>query len=279
MEITHVENSSLWTTSNTNYSNKEFGIYYTHDNGGRPYKIIINNNYTNIDIYYNYNNNNYDLILNYNPKKIWIGESPLSEITKYGGGHGNNFLGNSILIELENNKHIFIGHIIFSFISQNKIIKYMSEVGNNDVPYPYAVDSNNNYYLIIEEVILKNIPKDFNDNPYYYYYNNKDKYGDILGFNELTTNNNYNNEDNSNNNDTNVSKYFKISFHVNPRRHYNMPWMKNLYIVNNETGSENYPISEDDYVEMMEKISLECGYEKIAMEIIHKNRYINNFFL
>jgi hypothetical protein len=269
MTFTHIQNSSLWTTSNTNDLNKEMGIYYTHDNGIRPYKIIIHKDSTNIDIYYNYSNNNYDLLLNYTTNKIWIGESPLSEMTEFGGGHGENFLGNSILIELENNKYIFIGHIIFSFTPQNKIIKYMSEVGNNDVPYPYAVDSNNNYYLIIEEIILKNIPKDFNDNPYYYYYNNKDKYGDILGINELVTYNNYNSNDSNINN----PEYFKIAFHVDPRRHYNMPWMKNLYIVNNETGSENSLISEDDYVKMMEKISLECGYEKLEMEIIHKNRY------
>jgi len=32
--------------------------------------------------------------------------------------------------------------------------RYVSEVGNNDVPYPYAVDQVGNYYLMIENTVL-----------------------------------------------------------------------------------------------------------------------------
>jgi hypothetical protein len=72
-------------------------------------------------------------------------------------------------------------------LSDEEITKYYSPIGNNDVPYPFAV-SRNKTYLMIEDVILDNqeledVSKDcekkynneyFND-PYYIYYNFCDK--------------------------------------------------------------------------------------------------------
>jgi hypothetical protein len=54
-------------------------------------------------------------------------------------------------------------------------MSYYSPVGNNDVPYPYAIDSKNNYYLMIEDVILNNTKELINflinnNDPYEYYY-------------------------------------------------------------------------------------------------------------
>ena len=46
--------------------------------------------------------------------------------------------------------------------------KGLLTVGNNDVPYPYAIDSKMNYYLMIENAKLK-IPSNHED-PYKYYY-------------------------------------------------------------------------------------------------------------
>ena len=55
------------------------------------------------------------------------------------------------------------------FIPYAKIIKFVSPVGNNDVPYPYAVDQNNYYYLLIENVVIKKVTN-IHD-PYIDFYN------------------------------------------------------------------------------------------------------------
>uniref|UniRef100_A0A6C0C961 Uncharacterized protein n=1 Tax=viral metagenome TaxID=1070528 RepID=A0A6C0C961_9ZZZZ len=69
---------------------------------------------------------------------------------------------------MKDNEYIYIGSEIFSFNTIDKIIDYVSPVGNNDVPYPYAIDNNGNYYLLIENVILKGEIK--YEDPYNYYY-------------------------------------------------------------------------------------------------------------
>ena len=98
-------------------------------------------------------------------------------MTKFSGGHGKKFDGNSILLNISNNKYIYICDIIQEFTSYSKIIKFVSPVGNNDVPYPYAVDDKNNTYLFSENLCINNkthnnkfnINKKY-DNPYDYYY-------------------------------------------------------------------------------------------------------------
>lgn len=143
--------------------------YYTHSNGSRPYKVeIINNSLVRVyksDI----------CILNLNPQQIFIGKSKKNKMTEYSGGQGNEFDGNTILVKMNDTTYIYIGCKIMSFNTQNQIISYHSPVGNNDVPYPYAIDSANNYYLMIEDAILKSTQELQNflsndEDPYEYYY-------------------------------------------------------------------------------------------------------------
>jgi len=124
----------------------------------------------------------------YNTKKIFIGKSPLIEMTKFSGGHGKKFDGNSILLNISNNKYIYIGGIIYEFKSYSTIIKFVSPVGNSNVSYPYAVDDKNNTYLFLENLCINNkthktkfnIIKNYDD-PYNYYYD----------LHSITTNNAY----------------------------------------------------------------------------------------
>ncbi len=136
-------------------------VYYTHDNGGRPYKVQIEND----NKVYVYKNNGYDEekdgniydtnpIATFDAKKVFVGKSPLNGMTEFSGGHGPEFDGNSILLELKSNEYVHIGSEIFSFDTKSEIKEYVSPVGNSDVPYPFAVDTNNNYYLITFDVIV-----------------------------------------------------------------------------------------------------------------------------
>jgi hypothetical protein len=145
-------------------------IFYTHNNGTRPFKVVINKNLVNV--FSHYKNKK---LLTFNAKKVFIGESPKNEMTTFSNGYGKDFLGNSILLKLDDNKYEFIGNFIFSFTTHSEIISFVSPVGNNDVPYPYAIDKDGNIYLMIENVILK-YNKNLNklikkyDDPYSYYY-------------------------------------------------------------------------------------------------------------
>jgi len=116
-------------------------VYFIHDNGGRPFKIIIKDN--NIDIFACNDFNK--LIKSYkNLKYIFIPKG----IDTY--GH-IKFIdrGNTILAHISGNKYVCIAESIFEFETNNeKILEYHSPIGNSDVPYPLAVGENNIYFLI-----------------------------------------------------------------------------------------------------------------------------------
>ena len=149
--------------------------YFIHHNGDRPFKVLINDNI--VELYKNDNNTSH--IQTFFPNKIFIGESKLNPMTEFSGGHGDEFLGNSILLEIDGNEdgyeYEFIGRSIFSFHTIGKIVTYESPVGNNDVPYPYAIDEFGNVFLLIEDTVLidteqlREIIQNEKD-PYDYYY-------------------------------------------------------------------------------------------------------------
>ena len=60
---------------------------------------------------------------------------------------------------------------IFEFTTKRRITQYSSPVGNNDVPYPYAIDNGGRYYLLTENCSIM-IPycTKAKDDPYSYYY-------------------------------------------------------------------------------------------------------------
>jgi hypothetical protein len=163
--------------------------YFTHYNGGRPYLVYIYKKGTQqyVSIYkfdetkYEYSDNVYENkklyitpVFDFKPQNIYVGKSPKTKITTLSDGYGPEFDGNTILLDM-GNKFIFIINEIIEFnLEKNaRIKKYVSEVGNSDVPYPYIVDDKNNYYLLIDLKILLNL--ETKDNPYMLYYLNKEE--------------------------------------------------------------------------------------------------------
>lgn len=141
-----------------------------HDNGGRPFKVDISSK---VDVYKQISNDVYEStpFLTLQPQRIFVGTSPLIPMTEFSDGYGPEFDGNSILLEMDPKEktYIFIGSEIFSFQSFDKIVKFVSPVGNNDVPYPYAIDECGNCYLLLEDVVLK-LGSFTIQEPYQYYY-------------------------------------------------------------------------------------------------------------
>jgi len=154
--------------------------YIIHANHRRPFKVSIyslnkvlvfkEKKTKDLDAPITYHDKPYKT---FNPKKIFIGKSPKNRMTKDSMGYGKSFDGNTILLQLKQPlEYVYIGESIFKFNSLAEITKYVSPVGNNNVPYPYAIDKEKNYYLLVEDVILSNVPKKYNKDPYDYYYDN-----------------------------------------------------------------------------------------------------------
>lgn len=130
--------------------------YYIHFNGGRPFKVSIDTNGV-IKIYKQDNNFLYNIeILEVNDyNELFIGYDP----------NYPEYNGHSILIKLNKHNYIYIGFEIYKFITDDEITNYISEIGNNDVPYPYAIGQNNIYLMIERKYFDKNL-----FNPYTLYY-------------------------------------------------------------------------------------------------------------
>lgn len=139
--------------------------YETHDNGGRPFVVELTAHGDAHDIrvfknLYNWTTEKYtqetEPVLDLQNVQVWIGKSPECSTTQFSGGAGPKFDGNSFLIFSEPNmlRYTFVGQSIFSFKALSPIIAYHSPVGNNRVPYPYAIDMDGKYYLMIENVVL-----------------------------------------------------------------------------------------------------------------------------
>ena len=136
-------------------------VYYTWDNSGTAAKVEVTARdvkvYRNItpdefyDLYIGYSGTTdegrqymqFDLIYiipNYD--RVFIGEDPIE------GEHGN-----SILVK-KGQTYYYIGESLYSFTPTDEILLYISPVGNNGVPYPYAIGKKY-IYLIVEKVKME----------------------------------------------------------------------------------------------------------------------------
>ena len=130
--------------------------YITEDNGGAAFKVEID--HKKLVKIYSYPKkiipNNIpcescmlsDFLIQYEPEKIFIGKSMLIPMTKFSGGYGDGWDGNSILLFMgmyeDKYKYISIGTEIFSFCIKEEVIEYHSPVGNSRVPYPFCLTEN-----------------------------------------------------------------------------------------------------------------------------------------
>src|SRR5688572_23168858 len=108
-----------------------------HDNGGRPFQVIATSR--NIIILAedfecgSSSDDDEELESSYtffiqsidNFKGYWYGFDSSK----------NKMHGNSLLIKLHDHKYMYIGSEIYTFVTKDKIVDYVSPVGNSDVPY------------------------------------------------------------------------------------------------------------------------------------------------
>ena len=86
-----------------------------------------------------------NIIYEVNPMKSFIGKSQLCNMTEFSGAEDREvFNGNTILLNIgkENNRHRYVyigGDKICSFLTNYKIYKYISNMGNILSPYKIAI--------------------------------------------------------------------------------------------------------------------------------------------
>lgn len=129
--------------------------YLTHDNGSRPFKVIVSNSEFSIlkrrqltkrewqrDDWDEISDSLlYDVVV-VKPSKyirVFVGKDP---------GYGKKFDGNSLLFQLTKKRYMFVGSTIFTIEVDEDIIGYLSPVYGSDVHYPYAVGTKNTYMFL-----------------------------------------------------------------------------------------------------------------------------------
>ncbi len=243
--------------------------YYIHHNYSRPFAVDIECD--SVHIFKLLNDESHERIytnspiLSYNPQHIFIGYSPECSMTVFSGAHGEKFDGNSILLHIRDNEYVFIGCKIFKFYSDN-IVKFVSPVGNNDVPYPYAITENGHVYLLIEDVILLNclITDDFD--PYTYYYDNSLITTDIGRIPERLP---------LIQNHLNITEFYletdqyTMRYKPNPSYEYDRlisEFGENMYVVINNNIQE---FTKEDYIDLMHIFGSTAGFRHLITESIN----------
>ena len=128
--------------------------YFTHFNFSRPYLVYLGKK----DAYIYEEPDDKEIDLSAYSKKSdddnkWMYVKLVKHIKfiksfvgKDTDGYDKKFDGNTILLQKDRNTYVFIYASIEDFkVFNDKIIKYVSPVGNNDVPYPYAIGKKNIY--------------------------------------------------------------------------------------------------------------------------------------
>lgn len=170
-------------------------MYYTHDNGGRPFLVYITAGlHPDVAVYSRHDpryylwdedwqefDNGKDLwklythrvFVAHKVKRVWLGKSDPKKWDHPGGRWSE---GNTILVQVSPQKYVWIGDDgVYSFLSREQIQNFDSPVGPNDVPYPTA-ESENMYFFLLDQVKIPK--KDFvisEDHP------DKDLYANFFG--------------------------------------------------------------------------------------------------
>ena len=162
--VSDVAKSKSSNSSKTKTMKVKEKVYFTHHNGSRPYKVIVNGNNIKIyklrpdfDVFTQPSPQDYTvLIKEYKKvKNVFVGKSIKGDDAHIGSTtrEAQKFgLGNSILIYLSKSngkyEYSFIGDCAFEFKTNDEILEYYSMIDRNDAPLPVAVGKENIYFLI-----------------------------------------------------------------------------------------------------------------------------------
>ena len=128
-------------------------IYIVENNCQRLAVTFKNNGMIKVQRLEDVSNDDKIIIYEFNPMDVFIGKSEYCKMMEFSGANDREvFNGNTILLKIgkENNRHKYVyigGDQICSFLTDDKIYKNMSNMGNNLTPYSIAIGLENIYYI------------------------------------------------------------------------------------------------------------------------------------
>lgn len=127
-------------------------VHLIHDNQRRPFTVHIQG--THVIVFRNIDDIPHKKVYETTADDIFIGKK--SPGGGYDGLPAKEAVGNTILLRV-GQKYIFIGEEIyeFSLVPGDTITKYYSDIGPNDVPYPYAIGKTYIYILLEDKVAVE----------------------------------------------------------------------------------------------------------------------------
>ena len=91
-------------------------------------------------------------------------------------GPDENIKDGNFPFEIENRKYVRVGKNLFSFETNDEIVEYFSEHGNNDVKYSFAYGKENIYFMLHQKYIpLHEYENSTMKNEYQYLYKKEDE--------------------------------------------------------------------------------------------------------
>jgi hypothetical protein len=126
--------------------------YQIHDNGGRPFRVEIDG--MKVNVYKTEEGKDEKHLVEFSADEIFIGKK--SPKGGYDGLKPKEAEGNSILL-LVGSKYIYIGSEIYQFqpVKGDTIDTFYSDIGNSDVPYPYAIGKTHMYIMLDKVTVEK----------------------------------------------------------------------------------------------------------------------------
>ena len=156
--------------------------YFTHDNGGRPFLLVIDRRGKRLRVY-SRNDEEFHIV---EDEQDWESQQHGKDEYERSLGWSYQHLemdvayeavfldedgdtpGSSVLVCIRGERYAFVGNEIKHIRCERPIVEFRSPLGNADVPYPYAFDDEGKCYLFIEDVVASSIPQGVD--PYAYYY-------------------------------------------------------------------------------------------------------------
>ena len=97
--------------------------------------------------------------LSFQPKHIFIGKSEVCHMTEFFGAANisSSFDGSTLLLEFENNEYIYLSGLeIIKFKKNDKIIDYISLMGNIMIPYAIIIGEKYTYFIAHHYKFIEN---------------------------------------------------------------------------------------------------------------------------
>ena len=98
-------------------------------------------------------------LFKFQAKNVFIGKSKVCPMTEFSGSANNSseFDGNTLLVECENNEYVYISGLeITKFKIDDKIIDYISLMGNNMIPHAIMIGEKHTYFLYHHYKFIEN---------------------------------------------------------------------------------------------------------------------------